>query len=100
MSLERSPVRETPGAVTAVGADPPADSDYWHGLIDERAAAAFLGVSVRTMQSGRQTGAGAPFVRLSARCIRYQRIILRAYAKARLVSSTSDPGPEPVPTNP
>lgn len=94
MSLEHSPVREAPGAVTAIRGEVPADSDCWYGLIDERAAAAYLGVSVRTMQNGRQTGTGPPFVRLSARCIKYIRINLRAHAEARLVTSTSDPGLE------
>lgn len=95
MSLEYSPVRDTLGGVrTTVGADPPAEGDYWHALIDERAAAAFLDVSVRTMQSKRQTGDGPPFVRLSARSVKYTRYRLRAHAEARLVTSTSDPGLE------
>ena len=99
MSLEHSPTREVSGA-GAIAEQQLSDSDYWYGLINERIAAAFLGVSIRTMQSGRQTGNGPPFVRLSARCVKYTRIRLRAHAEARLVTSTSDPGSEPVPTNP
>ena len=93
MNLEDSR-REVPGSVAVIGDDPPADCDYWHGLIDERVAADFLNVSVRTMQNGRQTGNGPPFVRLSARCVKYSRYRLRGYAEARLVTSTSDPGLE------
>lgn len=98
MSLEYSPIRNTlGGATTAVGADPPAEGDYWHALIDERAAADFLDVSPRTMQSGRQTGNGPPFVRLSARAVKYRRVDLRAHSEKRLVQSTSDPGFQPEP---
>ena len=70
------------------------DADYWHSLIDEEAAAAFRGVTVRKMQKDRQTGDGPKFIRLSSRCIRYRRIDLRADAESRMRSSTSDTGAE------
>ncbi len=73
---------------------PDTNTDYWHGLIDEKAAAAFWGVSERKMQKDRQTGGGPRYIRLSARCIRYRRINLREDAEARMRSSTSDPGAE------
>ena len=83
MSLEHHPSRDPAGA-----------SDYWHGLIDERAAADFLDLSVRTLQKQRQTGGGPQYFALSARCIRYTRIGLKAHAEARARVSTSDPGAE------
>ena len=71
-----------------------ADLDYWNALIDEKAAADFLDVTPRTMQALRQHGGGPRFVRLSARCVKYTRNLLRAHAEARLRSSTSDTGAE------
>ena len=67
---------------------------FWYELIDEKAAAEFLDLTPRTMQAMRQRGGGPPFVRISARCIKYRRINLKSYADARLRSSTSDPGEE------
>ena len=69
------------------------DADYWLSLIDEKAAADFLSVTTRTMQSLRQRGTGPRFHALSARCIRYTRADLRAWALDHLRASTSDPGP-------
>lgn len=69
--------------------------EYWQSLIDEKDAAAFLGLSVRTIQAFRVKGGGAQYVRISARCIRYRRSDLRSWFEARLRSSTSDFGPEP-----
>ena len=85
------------GSVAAIGpaeTAPVDGGDYWHSLIDEKEAASFLKVTPRTMQAFRQRGGGARFVRLSARCIRYRRIDLKAWAEARMRSSTADPGPE------
>ncbi len=71
---------------------PGQDTDYWHSLIDENDAAEFLGVTRRHMQGMRQRGGGPRFIRLSSRCLRYTRALLRSYALARIRSSTSDPG--------
>ena len=71
---------------------PPDASDYWYGLVNEKVAADFRGVSERKMQKDRQTGHGPKFIRLSSRCIRYRRIDLREDAEARMCSSTSDMG--------
>jgi predicted DNA-binding transcriptional regulator AlpA len=70
----------------------PADPDYWHTLIDEKAAAEFLGLTDRTMQALRQRGGGPQYIALSSRCLRYRRIDLRKWAEARVRTSTSDPG--------
>ena len=96
MSLEHSPARSE-GTAVSVGADTPNgqdDLDYWHCLVDEKAAAEFLDLTDRTMQAMRQRGDGPKYVVISSRCLRYTREILRSWANSRLRSSTSDPGPE------
>ena len=65
-------------------------ADYWHACIDEKAAAEFYDVTERTMQAWRQKGGGPRFIRLSARCIKYTRALLREHAEARLASNTSE----------
>ena len=95
MSLEHHPVRGEPGTVTDLdGAPrgPPEASDYWQALIGERAAAAFLGLTNRTLQAYRHRGGGCRYIRISSRCLRYRRIDLRSWAEARVRTSTSDPG--------
>ena len=95
MSLEHHPARNKPeNAADLDGAarGPPDDADYWHALIDEKAAADFLGVTARSMQKWRQTGGGCRYIALSSRCLRYRRIDLRDFALARLRKSTCDPG--------
>jgi len=86
--------------VPEVQPTPPASPDqaaaanqrYWYELINERAGGEFLGLTDRTMQAYRQRGRGPPFVRISSRCIRYRRFDLKAWAEARMRSSTSDIG--------
>ena len=68
------------------------NQDYWYALIDEKTAAAFLGLTARTMQAYRQKGGGPKYISLSSRCLRYRRIWLLEYAEARTRTSTSDPG--------
>ncbi len=95
MSLEHDPARSEAGIVTGLDGmprGPPNASNYWQALINEKEAADFLGLSDRAMQKMRQTGGGAPFIRISSRCLRYRRIDLRTWAEARMRSSTSDPG--------
>ena len=94
MSLEHSPARTSgTAAVTEDGfADGKGDADYWYTLINEKAAAAFLGLTDRTMQGYRRKGGGSRFIAISNRCIRYRRIDLRDWAESRMRSSTSDPG--------
>ncbi len=66
--------------------------DYWHALIKEKTAADFLGLTIRTLQLHRQRGGGPRYVRLSARCVRYRRADLRAWADLHVRTSTSDTG--------
>ncbi len=84
----------SPAGLAAVDQAPESGAcpDYWFQLIDETVAAEFLDVTTRTMQAKRQRGDGARFVRISARCVKYRRVDLKAYADARLRSSTSDSG--------
>ena len=95
MSLEHSPQRAVPGNAISDGPPirgPPVDPDYWHALINEKAAGDFLGLTDRAVQKIRQTGDGPRYVRISSRCLRYRRIDLRTWAEARIRKSTSDPG--------
>jgi hypothetical protein len=94
VSLEHSPARQTGKRLSTAdsGTTDELEADYWQRLIDEKIAADFLGLTIRTMQAMRQRGGGPRFVVISARCIRYRRIDLRAWAEARLRTSTSDPG--------
>ena len=92
MSLEHHPARSDPA--TVVGMDgsargPPESSDYWHGLINEKAAAAFLKLKDRTLQSYRQKGGGPKYIQLSSRCLRYRRIDLKAWATGRTVHANN-----------
>ena len=91
---ETSVIALRPGETPAIPESPNAESEYWYGLIDERAAADFLGLTDRTLQTFRYRGDGALYVAVSSRCIRYRRIDLKAWADERLRSSTADNGPE------
>ncbi len=93
MSLEHSPARATDAAVQGFAPGlPEEDLAYWNALIDERAAGDHIGLTDRTMQKFRQQGGGPRYVLISARCVRYRRADLRAWADARVRTSTSDPG--------
>ncbi len=72
--------------------DPGLNPGYWHELIPETKAAEFLNLTPRSMQAMRQRGGGPRFIRLSSRCIRYTRTLLKSWADGRMRSSTSDPG--------
>lgn len=59
-------------------------------------AAAFLGLSGRTLEKHRCTGTGPLFRKLGGRVV-YAIEDLEAWAAARTRNSTSDPGPQPTP---
>lgn len=88
MSLEHAPSRS--GAI--VLEQPEVDAGFWYSLINEEAAAAFLDLSVRSMQGFRYKGGGLKFVRLSSRCVKYRRVDCREWSETKLRTSTSDPG--------
>ena len=90
MSLEHSPSRLGHSGGSAL--DEPGDPDYWHSLIDEKVAAAFLGLEPRTMQSFRQRGNGPKFIKISSRCLRYRRADLKTWSDSLVRRSTSDSG--------
>jgi hypothetical protein len=58
-------------------------------LLDERGAAAALGLTPRTLQAWRHSGGGPLYVRISSRCVRYRPEDLQAFARERLCTSTS-----------
>ena len=62
-------------------------------LLDERQAAATLGLTPRTLQSWRHRGGedAIPFVRFSSRCIRYRIEDLQRYAAEHLSTNTPEP---------
>ena len=97
MSIEHHPIRSKPDGLAGIDGlarGPPGDANFWYELINEKAAAKFLGLTDRTMQAYRHRGGGPQYIRLSSRCLRYRRIDLRAWAEARMRKSTSDPGQE------
>jgi len=98
MSLEHSPSRSSHATLAGSGPSPDSgsadDLDYWHGLIDTDAAAAFLDLATETMRRLRTRGTGPRFIRLTSQLARYRRIDLKEFADARLCRSTRDPGPK------
>ena len=91
MSFESSPAR-----VVGIGHNGPPegiqDTDYWHGLIDTKLAATFLGLEPRTRENWRQKGKGPEFTEISSRCKRYTRARLKIFSDERVRRSNSDPG--------
>lgn len=63
-------------------------------LYTEKEAAEVVGFTSRFLQERRFKGGGPPFVRVSARAVRYRLADLEAWAEERLRTSTSDPGPD------
>ena len=62
-------------------------------LLTEDEAAELIGFTPRFLQERRFRGGGPPFVRVSARAIRYRPVDLEEWAAKRLRTSTSDTGP-------
>ena len=66
-------------------------------LLQEDEAAAFLSISVRTLQSWRvRRSDGPPFIRYSGRAVRYRRSDLVAWVSARCFTSTSSQAEPPL----
>jgi len=59
-------------------------------LMNEKEAAPFLGVSVRTLQCWRVRGGGPRFIRISRRAVRYCPSDLAEWIAARRVSNTGE----------
>lgn len=57
-------------------------------VVNERDAAALLGLSPSTLRIWRSNGKGPRFARISSHCIRYRREDLHAFVEKHLV----DPG--------
>lgn len=62
-------------------------------LLTTDQAASYLSFERRTLEGWRHRGGGPPFVRVSARGVRYRRSDLDGWIGERLRMSTSDPGP-------
>ena len=63
-------------------------------LLTEEEAAHALGFTTRFLQNRRHRGDSPPYVKISARAIRYRPSDLEAWAADRLRTSTGDPGAE------
>lgn len=63
-------------------------------LLTEAEAAAALGFTRRFLQNRRYRGDSPPYIRISARSVRYRPEDLSAWAAKRLRTSTSDSGLE------
>lgn len=59
-------------------------------LFNQRAAAQFLGISVRTLERYRVSGTGPRFCRLGRRLVRYREADLEEWVRRSLRASTSE----------
>jgi len=59
-------------------------------LLNEKQAAEYLGVTPRYLQYKRLNGGGPPFIRLSHRCVRYQRQALDKYCVMKSQGPAND----------
>ena len=59
-------------------------------LLRTAAAAAYLDVRERTLETWRGRGTGPAFVRLSGRAVRYREEDLRAFAEAHLIAPEAE----------
>ena len=66
-------------------------------LINEKEAAAILGIAVKTMQLWRQRGKGPDFIKLSYRCVRYSPGVIAEYIDNRQVSGQPSKAAPPRP---
>jgi len=60
-----------------------------HSLLTEKEAAALLNVTPSCLQAWRYRGEGPPFIKISARCVRYEWIDLQEWIDGHRCSSTS-----------
>jgi predicted DNA-binding transcriptional regulator AlpA len=80
--LERDPDSE----ILLMSADSP--------LLSNNEAAAYLGLSNRTLPGLRRRGGGPPYIKLGGRRVGYLKHDLDAWLESRRRLSTSDPGPK------
>ena len=73
---------------------PEAATTYWHELVDQCVAAAFLGVRPRTIADWRYREVGPNWVDISPTCKRYRRIDLAAYIEQKTQTLAESPDPE------
>ena len=65
------------------------EADYLHCLLDENAAAEFLGYSRRALQNWRTRGGGPSYVKVSSRSVRYRRSELIEWIECLIRPHTS-----------
>jgi predicted DNA-binding transcriptional regulator AlpA len=63
-------------------------------LLSNNEAAAYLGLSNRTLPGLRRRGGGPPYIKLGGRRVGYLKHDLDAWLESRRRLSTSDPGPK------
>jgi predicted DNA-binding transcriptional regulator AlpA len=63
-------------------------------LFSNNEAAAYLGLSIRTLPGLRRRGGGPPYIKLGGRKVGYLKRDLDAWLESRRRLSTSDPGPQ------
>lgn len=63
-------------------------------LLTEEEAARAIGFTARFLQARRLSGDGPPYIRISARAVRYRPEDIDAWAKSLRRTSTSDTGRE------
>ena len=61
-------------------------------LLNTREAARYIGLSKAFLERDRWAGAKVPFIKISARAVRYRVEDLDIYIQSRVRKSTSDPG--------
>ena len=89
--MEHSPGEPDHNGTEEQPAQAPADSDYWHGYINEHVAAEFVGFTVAFLQNLRSRGGGPPYSKIG-RQVRYRRRDIAAWADEKVRTSTADPG--------
>lgn len=61
-------------------------------LLNTKAAAEYLGVSMAFLERDRWAGARIPFIKVGSRAVRYRMSDLESFLESRVRTSTSDPG--------
>jgi len=64
-------------------------------LLNTTQAAEYLSIAKKTLEHYRFQGGGPPYVKLGAKCVRYQVETLNAWIAERIRVSTSDSGYAP-----
>ena len=94
---ELGPKDRVPLAFSIFGAGPESGDPLMSTdspLLSNNEAAAYLGLSIRTLPGLRRRGGGPPYIKLGGRKVGYLKRDLDAWLESRRRLSTSDPGPQ------